>query len=76
MELKQCPFCGGKAELREERIELPMSEERNVFFVICTSCGCSPFPFGMVNLYYKKDCDFLKKELQEKAVLRWNERSE
>ena len=35
MELKPCPFCGGEAELREER-----GLTRTLFFVSCENDNC------------------------------------
>lgn len=74
MELKPCPFCGGCAELRESREEMPFSEECNRFYVICKKCGCSPFYFSEVNLYYKKDYVERAENLREKAIEAWNRR--
>ncbi len=74
-ELKPCPFCGGKAKLREIKRELPFSEEINEFGVTCEICGCSPFWFGKVDLYYKADWKDIRNKLQDKAIEEWNRRA-
>lgn len=73
--IKPCPFCGGKAKVYECREELPFSEERNSFFVCCTVCGCQPFHFSEVCLYYKKDFEVRKKQLRTQAIQAWNRRA-
>ena len=72
--LKPCPFCGGKAKIIEYSQKLPNSEVRNCFFVSCGSCGCSPFEFGEICLYYKEDYMERKNALKEKAIKAWNRR--
>lgn len=72
--LKPCPFCGGKAKIKEYRQELPFSEERNIFFVCCSKCGCSPFHFSEINLYYQNDIENRKNKLIEEAIEAWNRR--
>ena len=74
-ELKPCPFCGGCSELRESREEMSFSEECNRFYVICKKCGCSPFYFSEVNLYYKKDYAERAENLRKKAIEAWNRRA-
>lgn len=76
VELKPCPFCGGKAELREMKNEIPFScGYRNIFFVICQYCGCSPFPRAGENIYCKKDGQEIKRRLIQEAVDAWNQRA-
>ena len=75
-ELKPCPFCRGKAEIHECKHELPFSEERNIFFVRCSICGCHPFHFSEVNLYYSSDFKEHEKQLKRQAINAWNRRSD
>lgn len=75
-ELKPCPFCGSNPELAECTRELPMSEEQDIFYVICTHCGCSPFRIsGPVNLRYQPNCKVIIDELKMKAIEKWNRRA-
>ena len=73
--LAPCHRCGGKAELRAHKKELPFSEEMNEFGVVCTSCGCSVDWFGQVNLYYKSNAKDLEESYRRKARLAWNTRA-
>ena len=73
--LKPCPFCGSKAKIHECIQELPFSEERNIFFVCCTGCGCQPFHFSEICLYYKSDFEERKKQLKKQAIEAWNTRA-
>lgn len=75
VKLKPCPFCGGKAKIHECRQELPFSEELNIFFVCCSECGCQPFHFSEVGLYYKKDYEERKKQLKKQAIEAWERRA-
>lgn len=74
--LKPCPFCGGKAKIMECDQELPFSEKISIFFVCCKECGCSPFHFSEVNLYYKENCKIIADELRKKAIEAWNRRAD
>jgi len=75
-ELKPCPFCGAEAELREVERELPFSTgDENIFFAICTNCGCSPFPRSGTNIYYKKNSKEIKQKLEKEAAEAWNHRA-
>lgn len=73
--LRECPFCGGKAELRHCQRELPFSEIQDNFFVICKKCGCSPFWFSGVNLFYTEPGITKAIELEQKAIEAWNRRA-
>lgn len=75
-ELKLCPFCGGKAELQHCERELPFSETQDNIFVICKGCGCSPFWFSGVNLFYTKSGMAKAEELKQKAIEAWNRRAD
>lgn len=75
-ELKPCPFCGGEAELRHDSNELPFSEVQDVFFVICKNCGCYPFKFAGVNLFYTESGKKKAEELKQKAAEAWNRRAD
>jgi len=74
MELKPCPFCGGKAELLYCQTELPFSEVQDSFHVTCKKCGCSPFWFSGVNLMFTKSGMAKAEELKQKAIEAWNRR--
>ena len=59
MELKPCPFCGGKAKI---------SQRENWFYPICCNDKCVAFvPFAYVNM----DGGFISKE---DATNAWNNR--
>lgn len=75
--LKPCPFCGGEAEIRESKREHPFSSgEDNIFTVVCTVCGCAPFPAAEKNIYYKHDFEERKQQLKVKAAKLWNRRAD
>ena len=74
VKLKPCPFCGGKAKINKCTMELPFSEERNAFSVFCTECGCSPFEFDEINLYYNYDWKEREDKLKNQAIEAWNRR--
>lgn len=40
-ELLPCPFCGGKAEIRNETVRDTPSDRYEVVFVTCLDCGAS-----------------------------------
>ena len=66
IELKNCPFCGGKAVLRFASIGW---KYENTAYVICTKCGASS---DHLYITYRSR----KKELTDKLIDLWNCRSD
>ncbi len=74
IELKPCPFCGGKAKLNDEIIITPVIDENGAYvdadidtppeWVECTICGATGEVF-----------DNGDESDAEKAVEAWNQRS-
>ena len=60
-ELKPCPFCGGRAELREVTLKFP---DREWYGVRCRNYNCTA---NFINLEY---------DLPTKAIEAWNRRAE
>ena len=66
MELKPCPFCGGKAEIQKDvRYPRPRRTRKKAYEVICTNIDC--IIYRADNVYYLKMKD---------AVEAWNKRAE
>jgi hypothetical protein len=65
-ELKPCPFCGGKAELRQDiRYPRPDCEPRKAYEVVCTNYECI---IGLVDDRYR---------LTEQEIINlWNARAD
>jgi Lar family restriction alleviation protein len=61
MELKACPFCGGKAELIKRATPDLIDNIVDCYFVICTNKEC--------------ECLTQYSMTPEKAVTAWNRRS-
>lgn len=59
-ELKPCPFCGGEAEIHEERLE-----GYTIFFVSCENNKCSVIVETMHRAGYTK----------AQAIEEWNRRA-
>jgi len=79
IDLKRCPFCGGKAKMmsREERLvgETESGDKCvvTVFYARCNKCFSRGKPFRMkTNKYY----DPKKKTGEAKAAESWNARVE
>lgn len=72
--LKRCPFCGGKAELKEGHH--PMIDDANYYRVVCTECGTtgSMFLDGKVLFAGELYKHIPKEEASGKAVQAWNRR--
>ena len=68
-ELKPCPFCGGKAELRTRVLERERKDEPLYSFVCCTSCFASG-----PNFHYK-DIDRTGINPTDEAAKAWNKRA-
>lgn len=71
-ELRACPFCGGKAELKMADVYM-----KDAPYVKCSQCGIhtSLVPSGRYMQYGgKKDVDVSANELTEKAIKAWNTR--
>ena len=60
-ELKECPFCGGQAELENKCIVF-----EKVSYVICTKCGARTRDF-LVSTEWSSN---------QKAIEAWNRRTE
>jgi Lar family restriction alleviation protein len=52
MELKPCPFCGGKAKIEQTRCEIMETNRDSVrfnFSIRCRKCGATaPFAYGYI----------------------------
>lgn len=73
IELKPCPFCGGKAEIRRCKVYLDEAME-----VHCTECGTSQ-PKELTNhrMYTNGGEIFMTEEMAiEKITSRWNRRAD
>jgi Lar family restriction alleviation protein len=60
MELKRCPFCGGKAELRKEYSE---HRDQYLVFVVCKEC------YASTNMYIP-----IKDDPVDLVIESWNKR--
>lgn len=69
-----CMCCGGKSELRHSSISTDFSEIIDTFFVICKKCGCKPFEFSDMNLFFTKKGVEKAEQLKIKAISAWNNR--
>lgn len=69
-----CMCCGGKSELRHSSISTDFSEIIDTFFVICKKCGCKPFEFSDMNLFFTKKGAEKAEQLKIKAISAWNNR--
>ncbi len=67
-ELKHCPFCGGKAEIRTTYYELETKDVPISTYVRCTRC------FARTNEYLYKNTDLTGINPPEEAVKAWNRR--
>ena len=72
-ELKLCPFCGGRAEIRE--VSHGIGKEQ--FAVVCNECGASSKarkPYGNYRRsYYREDARIIA---QVDAAIAWNRRAD
>ena len=68
-ELKKCPFCGGKAEIRMDSVMVGFNESDDFYTVKCTACRMSGSRYGRL------DGDS-KRERIEKAITAWNRRAD
>lgn len=69
-----CMCCGGKSELRHSSISTDFSEIIDTFFVICKKCGCKPFEFSDMNLFFTKKGVEKAEQLKIKTISAWNNR--
>ena len=67
-ELKPCPFCGGKAVIRNHNEMVGFGMSDTFYFVKCTACRMSGSKFGIL------DGDN-KSERIKKAITAWNRRA-
>ena len=81
-ELKPCPFCGGKASLRNNGIEKCRNSENGDlitnWYVMCTNCGIKRN--GDVSEYYFRNDETLILvnpiyDGRKKAIEAWNRRA-
>ena len=70
MELKNCPFCGGKAYLERSHRAFINAQPAKVCFVRCTECNARS---GRVNILDYGHSSH-SKEAEEKAIEMWNRR--
>ena len=69
-----CPCCGGESELRHSSTPTDFSEIIDMFFVICKKCGCKPFEFSDMNLFFTKKGVKNAEQLKIKTISAWNTR--
>ena len=72
-ELKDCPFCGGTAQLHEHYT--------NEFFVECRSCGVMTKEYAKCDFCEKMKCDThdcseSSSKARKRAIEDWNRRAE
>jgi len=67
MELKPCPFCGGKAKIQ---LWWPAAQKANkkTIFIMCKSCGCKTQTVYQVPYMAWDDC-------KRYAIEAWNRRA-
>ncbi|MDE6678316.1 MAG: Lar family restriction alleviation protein [Ruminococcus sp.] len=76
IKLKSCPFCGGKAEIKEYSETTPFSEELTYVYVRCSKCGCEPFMSKrVVNVHYQKNHEEILNNLKHELAEKWNMRA-
>ena len=68
IELKRCPFCGGRGVLHSRNISRPGVHEKE-HFVRCSSCG------AFSNIMCQHDYDKTQ-DVKEAAIQAWNRRAE
>ena len=74
-ELKHCPFCGGKAELKSHHCCIgTMYDDEDNFFVRCVDCFASCKPIVVKNARYRKTCNEEFKIAEQEAIELWNRR--
>ena len=74
MELKPCPFCGGKADFKLVEVDEPVTFFDLFYCVRCSDCG---FQFGYAHI--SRLPQFCEDEVrQAKSILekKWNRRAE
>lgn len=67
-ELKRCPFCGGKAEVRTKYIEKETKDVPVSSYVRCTRC------FAQSDEFLYKNTEFILIDPAEEAIKAWNRR--
>ena len=67
-ELKPCPFCGGKAEVRTKYIEKETKDVPVSSYVRCTRC------FAHSDEFLYKNTEFTLIDPAEEAIKAWNRR--
>lgn len=73
-EIKSCPFCGGKAEIRNVN---PNKKTAPHYAVVCTECGARTPGFCGANRNIKNKGLFecIENERKNYALERWNKRT-
>lgn len=66
IKLKPCPFCGGKAE----RIEARIDDDKKTYSVICTNCMTGIFRPRM------KGMEWFAYKTEQEAIKAWNRRTD
>lgn len=81
MELKDCPFCGGKAIIKQSRAQIMETNRDSVrfdFSVVCVNCNATaPGAYGYIAANLSRDGNVnVWHDDRPSAVESWNRRAE
>lgn len=78
LDLKPCPFCGGKAKLQRTSIGHSGEYFYECWNIKCEKCGATPLPKDGYTTYFTRNTDdefIFKGDGKKEAIDKWNRRA-